>query len=116
MSGKPTGTRTIREIELEVIAEGREWMKQRLQEKLQQEAERDGRVSPLSQQKAKHRHTEWMTLQTGVGQIKLKVWYGWDPGSGQWGCPMRQRWGLVARQRMSPLLEDKLVFTVTATG
>jgi len=57
-----------------------------------------------------------MGLLTGVGEIKLKVWYGWDPGSGQWGCPMRQRWGLVARQRMSPLLEDKLAFTVTATG
>ena len=29
---------------------------------------------------------------------------------------MRQRWGLWPRQRMSPLLEDRLAFTVTATG
>jgi len=46
MSGKLQGRRTLREIELEVLGEGREWMKQRLQEKLQQEAERDGRVFP----------------------------------------------------------------------
>jgi len=46
MSGKSHHTRTLREMELEVLAEGREWMKQRLQEKLQQEAERDGRVFP----------------------------------------------------------------------
>jgi hypothetical protein len=29
---------------------------------------------------------------------------------------MRQRWGLQPRQRRSPLLEDRLAFTVTATG
>ena len=57
-----------------------------------------------------------MPLLTGVGEIKLKVWYGRDPESGGWGCPMRQRWGLRPRQRMSPLLEDRLAFTVTATG
>ena len=57
-----------------------------------------------------------MALVTGVGEIKLKVWYGRDPESGGWGCPMRQRWGLRPRQRMSPLLEDRLAFTVTATG
>ncbi len=42
MSDKLQRTRTLREIELEVMAEGREWMRQRLGEKLQQEAERDG--------------------------------------------------------------------------
>jgi hypothetical protein len=57
-----------------------------------------------------------MRLQTGVGEIELKVWYGWDPASRRWGCPMRQRWGLGVRQRKSPLLEDRLAFTVTATG
>lgn len=29
---------------------------------------------------------------------------------------MRERWGLRAKQRMSPVLEEKLVFTVTGTG
>jgi len=38
--------RSLREIEDEVLAEGREWMRQRLQQKLQQEADRTGQVFP----------------------------------------------------------------------
>ena len=38
--------RPPREIEQEVEAEGREWMRRRLQEKLQAEADRCGEVSP----------------------------------------------------------------------
>ena len=56
-----------------------------------------------------------MGLSTGVGVLKLKIWYGLDPGTGRWGSPMRQRWGLSPHQEMSPALEDKLAFTVTAT-
>jgi hypothetical protein len=56
-----------------------------------------------------------MSLRSGAGIIKLKIWYGLDAGTGRWGCPMRQRWGLGAHQEMSPGLEDKLAFTVTAT-
>jgi hypothetical protein len=57
-----------------------------------------------------------MRLSTGAGVLKLKIWYGLDPGSGRWGSPMRERWGLSPHQVMSPALEDKLAFTVTATG
>ena len=57
-----------------------------------------------------------MPLLTGVGRVRVRVWSGLDPGKGQWGCPMRQRWGLRPHQRMSPVLEDQLAFTVTATG
>ncbi len=46
MSDQPQRKRSLREIELEVEAEGREWMRQRLEEKLQKEAERDGAVFP----------------------------------------------------------------------
>lgn len=56
-----------------------------------------------------------MAIQTAVGTIKVRVWYGLDPESGQWGCPMRQRWGLRVQQRMSPRLEHNLLFTVTGT-
>ena len=38
--------RTLREIELEVEAEGREWTRKRLQQRLQQEADRQGGVFP----------------------------------------------------------------------
>ena len=36
--------RSLREIELEVEAEGREWTRQRLQQRLQEEADRHGEV------------------------------------------------------------------------
>lgn len=51
MSDQPQRTKTLREIELEVYAEGREWMRQRLEERLKQEAERDGRVFPPQPEK-----------------------------------------------------------------
>jgi hypothetical protein len=57
-----------------------------------------------------------MRLRTSVGVVALRVWHGTDPDTGRWGCPIRQRWGLTAHQQCSPMLEDRLAFTVTATG
>jgi hypothetical protein len=45
--------RSLREIELEVLAEGREWTRQRLEQKLQEEANRYGGVfSPQPRNRA----------------------------------------------------------------
>ncbi len=57
-----------------------------------------------------------MHLHTVVGDIELKIWQGFDPQDGRWGCPMRERWGLQAHQQMSPALEEKLAFTATLAG
>jgi len=57
-----------------------------------------------------------MRLRTSVGIVELRVWHGTDPEAGRWGCPIRQHWGLTAHQQASPALEDRLAFTVTATG
>lgn len=38
--------RSLREIELEVLEEGRQWTRQRLEQKLQEEADRQGGVFP----------------------------------------------------------------------
>lgn len=46
MNTKQTGPRSLREIEQEVMAEGREWTRQRLQQRLQEEANRHGGVFP----------------------------------------------------------------------
>ncbi len=46
MNSEETRFRNLREIELEVEAEGREWTRQRLQQRLQEEAERHGEVFP----------------------------------------------------------------------
>jgi hypothetical protein len=41
--------RPLREIEMEVMAEGREWTRKRLQQRLQEEADRHGGVFPPEQ-------------------------------------------------------------------
>jgi hypothetical protein len=46
MSDQPRRKFSLREIELEVEAEGREWMRRRLEEKLQREADRESAVFP----------------------------------------------------------------------
>jgi hypothetical protein len=46
MSSETDGARSLRELELEVEAEGREWMRRRLEEKLQTEVNRHGGVFP----------------------------------------------------------------------
>jgi hypothetical protein len=73
------------------------------------------RFFPLSQRKAHHRRKKVLPLRTAVGVVKVIAWYGLDPATGQWGYPLRQRWGLSSHQEMSPGLEDKLSFTLTAT-
>jgi hypothetical protein len=57
-----------------------------------------------------------LSLRTLVGEVEVQVWYGYDPARQGWGCPMRQRWGLLPHQHTSPALEDKALFTATATG
>jgi len=57
-----------------------------------------------------------MHLRTAFGTVALGVWQGKDPADGHWGCPMRERWGLSAHQRLSPALEDKLGYFATVTG
>lgn len=44
--------RTLREIELEVLEEGRQWTQQRLEQKLQEEADRQGGVFPPQQRRS----------------------------------------------------------------
>jgi hypothetical protein len=57
-----------------------------------------------------------MHLRTAFGLVGLKVWRGKDPADGHWGCPIRERWGLSAHQRLSPALEDKLAYFGTAAS
>jgi len=57
-----------------------------------------------------------MQLRTGFGTVVLKVWRGKNPADGKWGIPIRQRWGLVAHQQLSPALQDKLAYFATVAG
>ena len=51
MSSDSNKGRSLREIELEVLEEGREWTRRRLEQKLQAEVDRQGGVFPPQQQK-----------------------------------------------------------------
>ena len=51
MNSETSGRRSLREIEMEVLAEGQEWTRRRLQEKLQDEATRAGGVFPPQRRK-----------------------------------------------------------------
>jgi len=42
---------SLRQIEQEVLAEGREWTRRRLQQRLQQLADKHGEISPLKPKK-----------------------------------------------------------------
>lgn len=57
-----------------------------------------------------------LSLETCAGPVEVRVYYGQDPVTGQWLCPMRMRWGLEPYQRMSPVLEDRLCSTAVETG
>jgi hypothetical protein len=46
MSDQPKRTLSLREIEMEVETEGREWMRRRLEERLQREADHQQAVFP----------------------------------------------------------------------
>jgi len=49
-SDKPAA-RSLRDIELEVLEEGREWTRRRLEQRLQEEADRQGGVFPPQRSK-----------------------------------------------------------------
>jgi hypothetical protein len=71
---------------------------------------------PHSGQRVVHRRKRRMQIRTGAGVVELQVLQGQDPADNHWGCPIRERWGLSDHQQLSLALEDKLAFTVTATG
>lgn len=105
----------LAEVELETLEEGREWTRRRLERKLQKMAERQGALSPLSQQPLQGVKYRAMTIRTTVGEVVIKAPYGRDPQTGQWLFAVRRLWGLEAHQTMSPALEDKVCFTATMT-
>ena len=51
MDSDQKAPRSLRDIELEVLAEGREWTRRRLEQKLQEEADRQGGVFPPQRSK-----------------------------------------------------------------
>ena len=69
------------------------------------------RFFPLKQRKRRE-----LGLQSELGKIELRVDYGQDLTSGQWGCALQRYWGMEPHQKITPGFCEKLCFTATATG
>lgn len=105
-----------RAIEQTVLPEGREWMRGRLEEKLQLASNALPTVCPASGTPLQE--TRWRDLQlhTVAGVIQLRVRHGYSAALGEWVCPARRAWGLTAYQRVSPELEARVYYTATSVG
>lgn len=50
-----------------------------------------------------------------MGEIGLHVVYGTDPETGERVCPIRVLWGLEPKEKMSPVLSERLCLTAAST-
>lgn len=106
----------LREIEQDVLAQGREWTRLRLQERLQAQSEALPMVCPQSQEALVQTRWRTMTLSTVVGTVELQVRHGYSRRQGCWICPARAQWELKPYGRQSPELQARLTYTATAVG
>lgn len=87
MNSETNSRRSLREMEQEVEAEGRKWMRQRLQKKLQAEADGLGLVFPPEWESGQASAQRNDAPRTAFGRIQLEVWRGRNPADGAWGIP-----------------------------
>ena len=105
----------LRQLEQEVLAEGREWTRRRLEKRLQKDSDALPVVCPKTGEGLKEVRFRDLQLRTISGVVQLKVRHGFSPALGRWVCPARQAWGLQSYQRLSPELESRLAYTVSQT-
>lgn len=106
----------LQATELAVLEEGREWMRQRLEQRLQAEADAVASVDPRCARALWDVRRRTLLLRTVVGEIRIQVDYGRSPTSGAWIHPVREAWGLGRTERISPELQARLCHTATVAG
>jgi hypothetical protein len=107
---------TLLEVEKEVIEEGREWTRRRLQQRLQKAADA---IPPVCQQSGlvlKRQQKMSFTLMTVSGTVSVEAIRGYSNATGSWHCPVREQWGLAKWARLSPELEQRLAYNAAVTG
>ena len=105
----------LRQLEQDVLAEGREWTRQRLEKRLQEESAALPAVCPKTGEGLKEVRWRDLQLTTISGVVKLRIRHGYSSALSQWVCPARQGWGLNSYQRLSPELESRLAYTASET-
>ena len=107
---------TLLSMEKEVLEEGREWTRRRLQERLQEAA---GAILPVCEQSGlvlKRQQKMNFTLMTVSGTVSIEAIRGYSSATGSWHCPVREQWGLAKWARLSPELEQRLAYNAAVTG
>jgi hypothetical protein len=105
----------LRQLEQDVLAEGREWARRTLETRLQDDSDALPMVCPKTGEGLKDVRWRDLQLMSISGLVKLRVRHGWSPALGKWVCPARQAWGLSSYQRLSPELESRLAYTASET-
>jgi len=103
-------------LELEVLGEGREWTRRRLEKRLQTEADSIGAVCPETGLVLKDVRRRPITLLSCVGDVTVQAAYGFSSKTGRWLSPAREKWGLAPYQRVSPELQQRVDYSATQTG
>ena len=106
----------LRQLEQAVLAEGREWTRRRLEEKLQAEASAMEPLCPQTGQRLQETRWRDLHLDTVAGAVKLRVRHGYSTALERWLCPVREAWGLAADQRVSPEFQARLAYTAIEVG
>lgn len=107
---------TLLTLELEVLDEGREWTRQRLEDRAQKQVNDWGAFCPKSGELLRRRKRQRMKLITVPGRIVLQTWRGYSPALKRWVNPAREHWGLRPRQQVSPELQSRLGYNATVAG
>jgi hypothetical protein len=102
-------------IEQDIEAQARQWQRQQLQARLQQVAVQQGAVCPLTGKPLEDARYETISLITCTGTVEIRAHYGRHPQTRQWMSPVRVLWGLAPRQKISPQLADRAVYTALET-
>ena len=107
---------TLLKLEKEVLEEGREWTRRRLQERLQEAADA---ILPVCEQSGlvlKRQRKISFPLITVSGTVRIEAIRGHSSAMGSWHCPVREQWGLAKWARLSPELEQRLTYNAAVTG
>lgn len=107
---------TLLDIEKEVLQEGREWTRLRLQERLQEAADAIPPVCTQSGLVLKRQYRKSFTIMTVSGNVRIDAIRGRSNATNSWHCPAREQWGLVNWARLSPELEQRLAYSAGVTG
>ena len=115
----PKAKLSLLEIEQEVEAQAREWHRQQLQKRLQQVAEEQGAVCPLTGEPLQAACYEAVTLDTCAGTVTLRAHYGRHPKTRKWQHPNVQSkriWVEELNRFVRLSLSTRAIRTITKVG